>query len=419
MRYLWLFLCVVVFSAIFAGCGGGGGGGSTLAPPVDDSSLINTRADAAGRGVWTVLIYLDGDNDLESGGILNFNQMETVGSTKDVRIIVQMDRTPNYDTSNGNWTDTRRYLITRDSDSSAMHSIRLDDPALGELDMGDWHTLRDFVEWGVGQFPADHYCLIVWDHGSGWSIRSMSTGPATKYIAVDDTDNGGMNVTDIPAALRNVRMDVVAFDACLMQQLETAYELKDSTSYMVGSAAPEPSPGYDYAAWLARINASTSPRDLCRIIVDEFGKAYPAGYVGITQSALDETKIGALASATSRFSDMLISHAASDGYALTTARTAALNYSVLKGGTQRYSLDLLDYATRSAQIIGPDADAALAGLRSALSDAVVRETHNPDTPNAHGLGIYVPPPFQFDYTYNRLRIASDTTWDEWIHAQPR
>ena len=62
---------------------------------------------------WTVMIYLDADNNLESAGIDDISEMEMVGSSDDVNIVVQVDRIPysvlaannegyTDDTSNGN-----------------------------------------------------------------------------------------------------------------------------------------------------------------------------------------------------------------------------------------------------------------------------------------------------------------------------
>ena len=65
---------------------------------------------------WTILVFINGDNNLEGAGIDDINEMEKVGSTDDVNIIVEIDRTSGYDYSNGDWTTTRRYYITKDSD---------------------------------------------------------------------------------------------------------------------------------------------------------------------------------------------------------------------------------------------------------------------------------------------------------------
>ena len=43
---------------------------------------------------WTVLVYLDADNDLEAYGLMNMLQMEAVGSTSNVAILVELARPP-------------------------------------------------------------------------------------------------------------------------------------------------------------------------------------------------------------------------------------------------------------------------------------------------------------------------------------
>ena len=123
---------------------------------------------------WTIMIYIDRDNDLESMVIKDFNELEMVGSTDDMRIVVEIDRwdgfcynkyerTGDDDTSNGNWTDTRRYYVTKDSDPEIIHSQIW--AYLGEKNMGDPQTLQDFIDWSKYYFPADHYLLILEDHG--------------------------------------------------------------------------------------------------------------------------------------------------------------------------------------------------------------------------------------------------------------
>lgn len=32
--------------------------------------------------------------------------------------------------------------------------------------MGQPSTLSDFINWGVSEFPARKYAIILWDHGS-------------------------------------------------------------------------------------------------------------------------------------------------------------------------------------------------------------------------------------------------------------
>ena len=115
---------------------------------------------------WTFMVYLAADNDLEQFGIGDFNEMETVGSTADVQIIVQMDRSPQYDASNGNWSDTRRFRVVKDVNTATISSPVVQN--MGEVNMGAPQSLVEFVKWARQNYPAERYCLVLWDHGGGW-----------------------------------------------------------------------------------------------------------------------------------------------------------------------------------------------------------------------------------------------------------
>ena len=41
---------------------------------------------------------------------------------------------------------------------------------LGEVNMGDGKALGDFITWGIQQYPAKRYMLVIWDHGQGWRL---------------------------------------------------------------------------------------------------------------------------------------------------------------------------------------------------------------------------------------------------------
>lgn len=97
------------------------------------TAIVVTPASASAN--WTFMVYLDADNNLEQYGIEDFNEMEMAGSTSDVNIVVQFDRTPSYDTTNGDWTTTRRYYVTYDTDPQIINSTLIAD--LGELDMAN------------------------------------------------------------------------------------------------------------------------------------------------------------------------------------------------------------------------------------------------------------------------------------------
>ena len=78
--------------------------------------------------------------------------MEQLPASDEVTFVVLMDRIRGYDSTNGNWTDARRFVIEHDSDTSVVTSALLPSEGgnatvMGELDMGSATTLRDFVNW--------------------------------------------------------------------------------------------------------------------------------------------------------------------------------------------------------------------------------------------------------------------------------
>src|SRR3972149_546706 len=84
---------------------------------------------------WTFLVYMGGDNDLEPVGITDFLEMAGVGSTPNVNVVVQFDRSAFFDTSHGDWSSTKRFLV--------LPGMAPDPPsALMDLGGGTWRPPR-------------------------------------------------------------------------------------------------------------------------------------------------------------------------------------------------------------------------------------------------------------------------------------
>jgi hypothetical protein len=135
--------------------------------PLPTSAPLPTATYDATLDDWTILVYMDADNNLELPGLLDLNEMEAAGSSEQVNVIVQIDRALGESTLDGDWSDTRRYRILGDGDRNLLNSEPLQ--SLGEQNMGDPQVLADFISWGIQSFPANRYALILWDHGAGWS----------------------------------------------------------------------------------------------------------------------------------------------------------------------------------------------------------------------------------------------------------
>ncbi|MBI0581612.1 MAG: pre-peptidase C-terminal domain-containing protein, partial [Methanomassiliicoccales archaeon] len=215
---------------------------------------------------WTIMVYMDADNNLEAQAIEDFLEMSDVGSTSEVNIVVQMDRSDGYewngaeweyspyvdDISYENWTGAMRFRVGQ-GDTPVMGNT-LD--FLDEVDMGSDETLSDFIVWSLGNFPAHHNMLVLWDHGGGWQGVCYDDYAYPNTMLTPQDLRWAMETTD--SAYPGFNFDVIGFDACIMSGLETYYELSSYTSYFVGSQINEPGMGWNYQRSMSRLTATPS-----------------------------------------------------------------------------------------------------------------------------------------------------------------
>lgn len=185
--------------------------------------IILFLSDLQAQKKWTVLGYFDGDQFIGDCGVsTTISYLTELDSIENIDIVIQADRYE--DNYYGTWSDTRRFKIENMTYSDDDFNEVCVDSTLGELNMGSMETLRDFLIWGVNTYPSERYILILKNHGGGWK----------RGICVDETDGDVLSIKDIKTALDDlldstgVKIDILAFDACLMGMVETAYELKDN-----------------------------------------------------------------------------------------------------------------------------------------------------------------------------------------------
>ena len=162
---------------------------------------------------WTFMMYIS-DSDLEYFAITDIVEMESIGSSKDVNIIVQFDRWDGYDSpksddeSNGNWETAKRFYITRDCDGNLkdheIHSHAVED--IGEINTGDASELVSFVEWAMKNYPAENYALDIWDHGGGVAgVAYEQSCPDFCYTFGNEPDK--LSLPEIDWALKEITND--------------------------------------------------------------------------------------------------------------------------------------------------------------------------------------------------------------------
>jgi hypothetical protein len=320
---------------------------------------------------WTFMVYIDADdNTLEEQAISDFIEMADIGSNEDINIVVQLDRTPEDDDSYNDWTDCRRFLITKGLTPAEGNEVI----NIGEVNMGDTATLVSFVQWAAYNYPAEKYALVISSHGKGWEGSCWD----------ESSGNDNLNLIEMRGALSDISdfigqpLDIIGFDACLMGMTEVAYEIQEYASIMVASENAEPSSGWPYDAILTELaeTPEINAVQLATLIVDNYYLALaPTSY---TMAAIDLTKIDAVVG---RLSDL--------------------------------SQVLVVYASTDTQIIKEYASSVV----TALDEAVIYERHGTRWPDSHGLAIYFPKDQgAFDATYNAdaVSLAGDTAWEEFL-----
>lgn len=372
-----------------------------------------------GTVTWTVMVFLNAANDLDAYSDLNVNQMEQVATNPNVRIVVQWKRTSPYAPQNS-WTGTRRYLIRPDNDPTVVRSELLEDMGQG-VDMGSADTLREFIRWARARYPADRYALVIWNHGSGWRTR-QARGRAVSF---DDQLGTYINIWELPSAIRpssnDPMLDVLLFDASLMQMLEVVYECRNSARIIVGSEESPPGEGYPYHEILQPIvaNPDLPPAQWAQEVVNRFvawyQREYPF-YYNITQSAVDTSQIEAVADALSSLADALIQQRTLYVESLRQARENAQRYSTYDEYKDLWHVTSLIQQYTNDPLLTQRVNA----LHQAMSQAIIanNRAENNRVRHSYGLSIYYPSAGEYLGRYNNTALSRATRWDEWLQIAP-
>ena len=424
----------------------GGVAQATAAPGEDESPAVPAQMDEA---EWLLMVYsVADDNVLEEDMLFDIQEMELIGSTDDVHIVVQVDRYDGAYDGMGDFTSTKRFYITQDDDVYEFGSEELED--LGEVNMADGEALYDFILWATENFPASKRMLVLSDHGSGWPGGFGDPDPGvmgaddiflTEFFGVDNLWLMEIDRT-LEAALADSgigQLDVIGFDACLMAHLEVFTALSPYAFYSVASQEVEPSLGWAYAGFLEQLvqNPQMDGADLTTAIVetyiDQDIRLYDPAFAGglapeqvaqelgydITLSAVDLTAIGDLNLALDEFAASLTTI---DQRTVATARSYARSYeSVFGEDWPSPYIDLGNFAELVAQQSNDaTVQAAAENLLAALQTTVIAERHGEGRKGSNGVAIYFPVPDlhaiadNLGYATVADRFAESTSWDEFL-----
>lgn len=397
------------------------------------------------------MIYLAGDNNLSPAADVDLKEMRSVGSTEDVNIIAQVDR--------AGGQGTTRYCIQCDGKGEKPES-------LGTMDSGDPKTVTDFISWAAANYPAEHYALILWNHGGGWEPSEMDriaraagtpnyspreatersatplartffrtslekifslSSPAERAICSDDGSGHSLDTIELGKVLKQAvkalgqPFDLIGMDACLMSNLEVAYQVQPYAKYMVASEESEPNNGWPYDTVMRKLadNADLPTAKLAAHIVQAYIKSYvDIGYDGpVTQAACDLSRINDVVKPLDNLAEALIAH---------MPDTANEVWKAQKNSARFWHNTLWDISHFCEELVKVTSDKSVrnaaqevrAALQSGQDRFVIAEAHNgASVEHCAGSTIYLVSPItNISQYYGDLDYASKHRWLPFLQA---
>jgi hypothetical protein len=375
------------------------------------------------KRTWTLVFYIDGDNDLEPFALKDLKELERGIPDEGVECIVLIDRAEGFSDADGDWKDARVYRVRKDS-SPAIKSEIIARP--GEVNMGDPNVLGSFLSAALSTFPAQHYALILWDHGGGWAAHAIDHNAPGIPGGHDKLTLPKLRqaISEALAKVNLQKLDLIGFDMCLMAQLETASELSGLADAMVASQAVEPGDGWPYDQILPFFGKGTlGARRLAAQIVEAYGKYYGERKERVaTLSAIDLNETATMAKALDNFASRIaetIPNTWPDiSRSLFYSESFAERTDIRKGSEVLASVDLLDMLNRIRHSI-PNfpAQQEYQEIVSIMDRAVIAKYASPRHRLSHGLALYAPiRGNQFNPDYLQTKLAKDSSWPTLLRA---
>jgi len=432
----------------------------------------NTTQAQDNKKEWTVLVYVQANNNLSSFALRNFTDMALVGSNEKLNILIQWYQ-PHH---KGVW----RYRVEQGK-------MILDSSIATETDGNSSEDLTDAMRWAVTSYPAHKNGLILWDHGIGildpvwgnkkqpWLGREafdltidseilagnpriqiegltiskmnelnlkndlLTTNTAIpsslihRGILFNERSKTYMDNFSLTAALKNIKenvldnkkIDLLGMDACLMAMIEVGYLARDYASILVSSQEVELAHGWPYQSFfLPLATKQVSPQEVAENLVTSFGDYYKNKIQFYTQSAIDLDQMDlvkdSINQVVSAYQACKQKHSASILDMAKRARSTCQQFSIAT------YIDLCSYFQ---ELYTNATNAGSASLRqskelhilkqslqlaiAAVKQSVFANTAGTKHPRAQGLSVYFPQG-RIDRSYPVTDFAKDCLWHDFI-----
>ena len=131
----------------------------------------------------------------------------------------------------------------------------------------DWSKYPDYARPSVTRpsdsalngYSATGYSATGISSFSGIQFGPDPNAPLTRFFGSVSLAENAMDISTLAEGIREsgLKMQYILFDACYMSNIETAYELKDVTNYMIASGSEIMAAGLPYRSMWSYLNSST------------------------------------------------------------------------------------------------------------------------------------------------------------------
>ena len=261
-----LFICMISLAMTFTGC----------SEEAFDTDSVNKQ---------TILVFYPWTGDKSSTGLLGYlqNNIDSIcdgiidrKGLNNSRVLVFLS-----DKYNHSMLYDLQYNATTKS---------VDRVPLKEYEGASYASaegIADILNEVKTKASALNYALIVGVHGCGWTYASDwsrypyyarpsvtrprdnnfsgiqfgpdPNAPLTRFFGSVSLAENAMDISTLAEGIREsgLKMQYILFDACYMGNIETAYELKDVTNYMIASGSEIMAAGLPYRSMWSYLNSPT------------------------------------------------------------------------------------------------------------------------------------------------------------------
>ena len=261
-----LFICSISLALTFTGC----------SEEAFDTDSVNKQ---------TILVFYPWTGDKSSTGLLGYlqNNIDSIcdgiidrKGLNNSRVLVFLSDKYNHSTL----YDLQYNATTKSVDRVPLKEYEGASYASAE-------GIADIMNEVKTKASALNYALIVGVHGCGWTYASDwsrypyyarpsvtrpsdnnfsgiqfgpdPNAPLTRFFGSVSLAENAMDISTLAEGIREsgLKMQYILFDACYMSNIETAYELKDVTNYMIASGSEIMAAGLPYRSMWSYLNSPT------------------------------------------------------------------------------------------------------------------------------------------------------------------